>query len=80
MTDIKNETKSTISVMTDSAAALSANLISEYGLFVPRMEITINGKTYVDEASGGFDDFYLRLRQAVVVPSTSAPKPAEYLE
>ena len=80
MTGIRNETNSTISVVTDSAAALSANLISEYGLFIPRMEITINGKTYVDEAGGEFDDFYLRLRQSVEVPSTSAPKPAEYLE
>lgn len=71
---------SRVAVVTDSAAALSPELISEHGLYVPRMEITINGKTYVDEMNGELDDFYSQLTESTEAPTTSAPKPFAYLE
>ncbi|MDA1278766.1 MAG: DegV family protein [Chloroflexi bacterium] len=69
-----------VSVVTDSAAALSPELIAELGIFVSRMEITINGRTYADGAGGDIDDFYSELKRSTETPTTSAPKPAEYLE
>ncbi len=71
---------SRIAVVTDSAAALSPDMIAEHGLYVARMEITINGETYVDGVNGDLDDFYSQLNESSEVPTTSAPKPSEYLE
>ena len=69
-----------VAVVTDSAAALSLDLITEHDLHVARMEITINGKTYVDGSNGGLDDFYSQLTESSEAPTTSAPRPFEYLE
>ncbi len=67
-------------MVTDSASALSQDQIAENRLFVARMEITIDGRTYVDGSDGGLDDFYSQLAVATEIPTTSAPRPAEYLE
>ncbi len=69
-----------VAVVTDSAAALSGEQIAEHRLFVARMEITIDGRTYVDGANGDLDDFYTMLKSSTQTPTTSAAKPAEYLE
>ena len=71
---------SRVAVVTDSAAALSSGLIAEHGLYVARMEITINGRTYFDTSNGDLDDFYSQLSESSEAPTTSAPRPAEYLE
>lgn len=71
---------SNVAIVTDSAAALTPELIIENDLLVARMEITINGKTFVDGENGELDDFYSQLADSTEIPTTSAPKPAEYLE
>ncbi|MDP6667462.1 MAG: DegV family protein, partial [Dehalococcoidia bacterium] len=71
--------RSRVAVVTDSAAALSPELIADHSLFVPRMEITIDGKTYTDGPNGDLDDFYSKLSKSSETPTTSAPKPSEYL-
>ena len=71
---------SNVAVVTDSAAALTPDLIAEHGLFVPRMELTVNGKTYEDVGGSELDDYYEQLAQSTEIPTTSAPKPAEYIE
>ena len=71
---------SKVAVVTDSAAALSPDLIAEHKLFVARMEITINGKTYTDGPNGDLGDFYSQLTKTSEVPTTSVPRPSEYLE
>ncbi|MBP38093.1 MAG: DegV family protein [Dehalococcoidia bacterium] len=69
-----------VAVVTDSAAALGPEQIAEHHLFVPRMEITIDCNTLVDGTNAKLRDFYARLATSASVPTTSAPKPAEYLE
>ncbi len=44
------------------------------------MEIMIDGVTYVDGADVGLDDFYSLLASSESIPTTSAPKPDEYLK
>ena len=75
-----SDRNSRVAVVTDSAAALPPGLIAEHDLHVARMEITINGKTFIDGASGELDDFYLQLARSSEAPTTSAPTPSEYLE
>ena len=69
-----------VTVVTDSAAALSQEQIDEFQLFVARMEIVIDGSAFTDGSEGDLRDFYSNLESSIEVPTTSAPKPAEYLE
>jgi DegV family protein with EDD domain len=69
-----------VTVVTDSAAALSQEQIDEFQLFVARMEIVIDGSAFTDGSEGDLSDFYSNLESSIEVPTTSAPKPAEYLE
>jgi len=71
---------SQVTVVTDSAAALSREQIDEFHLFVARMEIIIDGTAFIDSPEGDLSDFYSNLVSSVEIPTTSAPKPAEYLE
>jgi len=69
-----------VTVVTDSAAALSQEQIDEFQLFVARMEIVIDGSAFTDGSEGDLSDFYSHLESSIEVPTTAAPKPAEYLE
>jgi DegV family protein with EDD domain len=69
-----------VAVVTDSAAALSQDQIAVHRLFVSRMEITIDGETYLDGTDRELENFYTLLEASTVIPTTSAAKPAEYLE
>jgi DegV family protein with EDD domain len=73
-------TKPNISVVTDSAAALSQEQLSDHQIFVSRMEITIDGNTYIDGPDSGIDNFYSMLEESTEIPTTSAPQPEEYLD
>ena len=75
-----NDLKRQVTVVTDSAAALSQEQIDEFQLFVARMEIIIDGTSFIDGPQGDLGDFYSDLAPSKDVPTTSAPKPAEYLE
>jgi len=75
-----NLPKRKVAVVTDSAAALTRDQIGEHDLFVARMEITVDGNTLIDGADIELGDFYSDLATSETIPTTSAPKPAEYLE
>jgi DegV family protein with EDD domain len=72
--------KRKVAIVTDTAAALAHEQIIEHRLSVARMEITIDGNTLVDGASAELQEFYGLLETAESIPTTSAPKPQEYLE
>ena len=75
-----SQKKRKVAIVTDSAAALSPELISEHGLNVARMEITIDGSTFLDDGSPALEGFYARLETSESVPTTTAPVPEKYLE
>lgn len=75
-----NPAKPKVAIVTDSAGAFTAEQIRQHNLFIARMEITIDGNTLVDGANLEIDDFYSMLKASERIPTTSAPKPAEYLE
>jgi len=68
-----------VAIVTDSAAALDSRQLVENGILVAQMEITVNGETYLDGPEGEIADFYSKLTSSSETPTTSAPKPAEYL-
>ena len=69
-----------VAIVTDSAAALPADMAERAGIGVASMEVTIGGRTYVDGPDGAVRDFYEQLRRVKKLPTTSAPKPAVWLE
>lgn len=75
-----NDRKRQVTVVTDSAAALSHEQIDEFQLFIAQMEIVIDGSAFIDGPAGDLSDFYSNLVSSVEVPTTSAPKPAEFLD
>ncbi len=72
--------KRPVAVVTDSAAALTDELTFQHRIGVASMEVTIGDETFVDGPENGLDDFYVRLRSAETLPTTSAPKPGAWLE
>ncbi len=74
------ESKRKVAVVTDSASALTPELVTAHGLYVARMEITIEGNTTVDGANTQLANFYSMLDSFESIPTTSAPKPAEYVD
>ncbi len=74
-----NDRNTRVAIVTDSAAALDSRQLAEHGIFVAQMEITVDGRTYVDGPEGELSDFYSKLTSSAEIPTTSAPKPAEYL-
>ncbi len=69
-----------VAVVTDSAAALTPELLSKHRINVASMEVTIGDETFVDGPDGALDDFYSRLTTLEQLPTTSAPKPGAWLE
>jgi DegV family protein with EDD domain len=72
--------KRPVAIVTDSAAALPRDMAEGLGISIASMEVTIGGNTYVDGPGGALSDFYDRLRTAEKLPTTSAPKPAAWLD
>lgn len=72
--------KHAVAIVTDSAAALPEEMVFRHGIHVASMEVTVDGQTFEDGPDGALDDFYSRLRTVDKLPTTSAPKPAAWLE
>ena len=68
-----------LALVTDSAGSLPHNLCDRYGIIVVPLEVTLNGKTYIDGKDITATNFYQKLRETSILPSTSAPSPARFL-
>jgi DegV family protein with EDD domain len=69
-----------VAIVVDSAASLPAVLSQKPGLHVVPMQLHIDGKTYLDGRDINPTDFYRMLKESSVIPTTSAPSPASFLE
>ena len=74
------ESKRKVAVVTDSASAFTPELVAVYSLYVARVEITIDGITMVDGANTELTNFYSMLESSESIPTSSAPKPSEYVD
>lgn len=72
--------KMPVAIVTDSACALPTALVASHRIHVASMEVTIGDETFEDGPDGALDDFYVRLRTAEKLPTTSAPKPGTWLD
>jgi DegV family protein with EDD domain len=72
--------KRSVAIVTDSATALPTEVTRALDVQVAQMEITVNGKTFVDGPGGGLEDFYTLLQTSDTIPTTSAPRPGTWLD
>ncbi len=69
-----------ISVITDSNTCLPDNFIDRYHLRVLPLLLHFGEETYRDGVDVSTDEFYSRLETADPFPTTSAPKPQEFIQ
>lgn len=62
-----------IAVITDSSAGISKAQAEEYGIYVARMPITIDGKEYMEEEGISREDLIAAMRRGSVVGTSQPP-------
>ena len=69
-----------VAIVADSAAALPPELTGDSRIDIVPMQYTFGDETYLDGRDLDPTSFYRMLKEAPVLPTTSAPSPASYLE
>lgn len=71
---------SPVSIVVDSAASLSPEMAKRPRLHVVPMGLSFGATTYLDGSDLSPTDFYRMLKESPVLPTTSAPSPASFLD
>lgn len=69
-----------IKVVTDSVCDLPVELAREYGISIVPVYINIENQSYLDGIDLSRSDYYSRLSEYSISPTTSAPGPAAFLQ
>lgn len=69
-----------VRVVTDSTCDLSREALAEMGVTVVPLRVHIGEQTYLDGIDLSPSEFYRLLRTSGILPRTSQPSPAEFLE
>lgn len=69
-----------VSVVTDSAANLPADLAAELGIRVVPLHLTMGDRVFRDGVDIVMQQFYEQLKEGEDVATTSAPSPGDFLE
>jgi DegV family protein with EDD domain len=72
--------KRRVAVVVDSSSCLPKRLLEEHEIFVVPHELIVEGKVYRDGVDIEPSEFYQLLLRNERLPTTSAPKPASFLE
>jgi DegV family protein with EDD domain len=63
-------------IVTDSTADLTPSMVEEYGIEVIPLNVVFEGKTYADGIDLSKQEFYAKMSESKVLPTTSQPSPA----
>ncbi|ANY69790.1 EDD domain protein [Paenibacillus sp. BIHB 4019] len=69
-----------IHIITDSTSDIPAERCAELGIQVIPLKVLFGEETYLDGVTIGKEQFYEKLIASPVLPTTSQPSPAEFLE
>ena len=69
-----------VSIVVDSAASLPSNMVQESGFHVVPMTLNFGEEVYADGCNLSPTEFYSMLKKSQVLPTTSAPSPARFME
>jgi DegV family protein with EDD domain len=70
----------TVKIITDSTADLGPEIANKFGITVVPLNVHFGTETYRDSIDITNDDFYQRLMQGDVFPTTSSPSPGIFAE
>lgn len=69
-----------VAVVVDSSSCLPAELVREWGIIVVPHELIIRGQPLRDGVDIRPQEFYQRLKEDQITPTTAAPRPQQFLE
>lgn len=69
-----------VAIVTDSSVSLPRSLLEEWGIYVVPLEVRFGDRVYRDGEDLDPTTFYQMLKTADLLPTTSAPRPASFLE
>lgn len=69
----------TVAVVVDSTNDLSDATLDRHGIIVVPMQVIFGSETFRDRIELKPADFYRRMRESAVLPTTSQPAPAEFV-
>lgn len=69
-----------IKIVTDSTADIPQEIREQYGIEMVPLKIHFGEETLLDSVTVQADEFYTKLTQSEVMPTTSQPSPVEFLE
>jgi DegV family protein with EDD domain len=69
----------TVKIVTDSTSDLTPEITGELGITVVPLHICIGNETYMDGIDLTTQDFYRRLSENKILPTTSAPSPQSFI-
>lgn len=69
-----------VKIVTDSTADLGSDVAYRFGITVVPLNVHFASKTYRDGIDITNEDFYRRLQQSTVLPTTSSPSPGIFAE
>jgi DegV family protein with EDD domain len=72
--------KAKVTIVTDSTANLTPEIIAEHNIYVIPQILNWEGKSLLDQIDISTDEFYRRLPQSADLPKTSQPAPGQFTE
>jgi DegV family protein with EDD domain len=72
--------KAKVTIVTDSTANLTPEIIAEHNIYVIPQILNWEGKSLLDQIDISTEDFYRRLPQSSDLPKTSQPAPGQFTE
>ena len=69
-----------VALVCDSSVCLPQEIIDEYEIQIVPLELSIEGKTYLDGVDISHQEFYSLLAESEKLPTTSAPSPASFID
>lgn len=69
-----------IRIVTDSTADIPVELREKYGITMISLKVLFGEETYLDAVDLTPEQFYSRLKTSPVMPTTSQPSPADFIE
>ena len=70
----------TVKIVTDSTSDLAPEIIDELGITVVPLHVSIGNITYRDGVDLTTQEFYRRLAENKILPTTSAPSPQSFID
>jgi DegV family protein with EDD domain len=69
-----------VAIVSDTAADLSDAILDRHRIALVPLQVIFGDQTFKDRLELKTDQFYVRLRQATELPTTSQPAPAEFVK